>query len=352
MAKVVFGIVFFAPKSKSFASQFYLPLHSNLNCMKLPIVFHKRYDIGLFGLENMHPFDSKKYGKVFKYLEDAEILKADNWYTPAGKAEDELLLKVHTEAYLETLKASRVVAGIAEMSFLKAFPNFILRGRLLNPMRWATAGTVLAAELALDFGWAINLSGGYHHAKSDGSSGFCFFADINLAANRFFELRPDAEKIMVLDLDAHQGNGFEDIFKDDPRVDTFDVYNGDIYPRDTAAARYIRYNHALPNKTKEDKYLDILTKELPKAIAESKPEYLIYNAGSDIYSKDALGGLLVSADGIVARDEFVFRECRKHNIPIVMVLSGGYHPDSSQIIGRSIANLWEKGLLVFANSIA
>ncbi len=320
--------------------------------MKLPIVFHKRYDIGLFGLENMHPFDSKKYGKVFKYLEEAEILKEDNWYQPEEKASDELLLRVHTASYLETLRRSRVVAGIAEMSFLKVFPNFILRGRVLSPMLWATAGTVLAAELALDFGWAINLSGGYHHAKSDSSSGFCYFADINLAAKRFFELRPAAKKIMVLDLDAHQGNGFEDIFKDDPKVDTFDIYNRDIYPRDSAAAKYIRYNFPLPTRTEEAKYLETLKSELPKAILESKPEYMIYNAGSDIYRKDALGALRVTADGIVERDEFVFRQCRKFNIPIVMVLSGGYHPDSSQIIGRSIANLWKKGLLVFTKSIA
>lgn len=320
--------------------------------MKLPIVFHPRYDIGLFGLEKLHPFDSKKYGKVFKLLRAAGILANANWHAPKEKASDELLLKVHTSKYLESLNQSKVIAGIAEMSFLKAFPVFLLRQSLLNPMKYATAGTVLAAELAMEFGWAINLSGGYHHAKSDGASGFCFFADINLAAKRFFEMKPEAKKLMVLDLDAHQGNGFEDIFGNDPKVDIYDLYNGAIYPNDSYAAQFIRYKHAVKNHTSESTYMEILKTTLFKAIDESQPEFLIYNAGSDIYSKDALGGFQVSYEGIVARDEMVFQICRTAKIPIVMVLSGGYHPDSSKIIGSSIENLWKKGLLVPAGSIA
>lgn len=320
--------------------------------MKVPIIFHPKYDIGLFGLENRHPFDSKKYGKVFRFLVEKQIIVGDDYYQPEAKADDETLLNVHSPAYLKALRSSSKVAGIAEMQILRWVPNFLLQWKFLNPMRWATAGTILAADLAMEFGWSINLSGGYHHAKRERCSGFCFFADINLAAEHAFSKYPKVKKIMVIDLDAHQGNGFEDLFGDDPRVDTFDMYNGDIYPRDTAAAKFIRWKFALPNHVGELDYLSILQKNLPQAIAESDADLIIYNAGSDPYEKDALGGMHVSAAGIVLRDEVVFREARKLKIPIMMVLSGGYHLDSASIIGSSINNLWKKGLLVMNRSLA
>lgn len=320
--------------------------------MKLPIVFHPKYDIGLFGLENRHPFDSKKYGKVFKFLQEKGMIAGDNYFQPEEKASDETLLWVHTADYLKSLKQSSTVAKIAELWFLKALPNFILQSNFLNPMRWATAGTMLAVDLAMEYGWAINLSGGYHHAKSDRSSGFCFFADINLAAQKAFRDYPKVIKVMVVDLDAHQGNGFEAIFEDDPRVDVFDMYNGEIYPMDLAAARYITWKFPLKLGTGEIDYISILQKNLPAAIAKSQPDLIIYNAGTDPYEKDPLGGLRISAAGLVLRDEFVFTQARSNRIPIMMVLSGGYHPDSASIIGSSINNLWKKGLLQVSNSVA
>ena len=114
--------------------------------MKLPIIFHRKYDIGLFGLENLHPFDSKKYGKVFRFLEEKEIIVGDNYFEPEEKASNETLLGVHTQEYLDSLKQSANEAKIAELGFLKMMPNFILQSNFLNPMRWATAGTILAAE--------------------------------------------------------------------------------------------------------------------------------------------------------------------------------------------------------------
>jgi histone deacetylase 11 len=319
--------------------------------MKLPLIFHPKYDIGLFRLENRHPFDSKKYGKVFRFLQEKEIIVGDNYFEPESKADNDVMLGVHTQEYLDSLRHSATVAKIAELSFLRFLPNFLLQSNFLNPMRWATAGTILAVDLAMEYGWAINLSGGYHHAKSDRSSGFCFFADINLAAKRAFSHFPNVKKILVIDLDAHQGNGFEAIFENDPSVDVFDMYNGDIYPMDLKAAQHIRWKFPLDNGTGEIDYISILQNNLPKAIAESKPDLIIYNAGTDPYEKDPLGGLRISAAGLVLRDEFVFRQANQGRIPIVMVLSGGYHPDSASIIGSSINNLWNKGLLVESKAI-
>lgn len=304
---------------------------------KIPIVFSPGYDITMMGLERLHPFDSAKYGKVFRLLKERNILDGRNHHVPKAIG-TEGLLRVHGKEYLGFLRDSQIVAAIAEVPILRRVPNFLLQKRLLKPMRKATAGSILAAELALEHGWAINLAGGYHHAKGDSSSGFCFFADINLAAYALLD-RGAVKKVLVVDLDAHQGNGFEAVFADDPRVVTFDVYNGSIYPKDLPAAAFIKYKFPLKPGTSTERYLDLLRKELPAALDAEQPDLLIYNAGVDIYEHDPLGELGVSEAGIKERDRFVFSEAQKRGIPIVMLLSGGYTSESYRIIGESIADL-------------
>jgi histone deacetylase 11 len=311
--------------------------------MKRPIVFSPRYDITLFGIEKSHPFDSAKYGKVFQGLVEGGLLDGKNHYEPPY-AEDALLRKVHTADYLASLKKSAKIAGIAEVYTLRYLPNFLLQWRFMTPMRYATGGTVLGAGLALTHGWAINLAGGYHHAKAGFGSGFCFFADINIAAQVVWEQRP-ATKIMVIDLDAHQGNGFASTFGQEPRVALLDVYNGDIYPHDQPARKFVRYDHPIPSQTGTDAYLKLIRELIPRAVKAEAPGLIIYNAGTDIFEQDPLGALKISAEGITARDELVFRTAQEAGIPILMVLSGGYTRVSHQLISDSILNLSRQGLL-------
>ena len=120
--------------------------------MKLPIIFHPHYDIGLFGLENRHPFDSKKYGRVFRMLQEMQIIVDAGYFRPTEMASDAMLLQVHSPAYLQALRQSSKIAGIAEMQVLRWVPNFILQWKFLNPMRWATAGTMMAVDLAMEYG--------------------------------------------------------------------------------------------------------------------------------------------------------------------------------------------------------
>ncbi|MCB9234110.1 MAG: histone deacetylase [Bacteroidia bacterium] len=302
---------------------------------KIPLVFSPGYDMSLLGIEKLHPFDSTKYGKVYRFLLEHKLFQPGETHEPE-EVTHEFLLQIHGEMYLESLKKSAKIAQIAEVDFLKNVPAFLLDRFFLKPMRLATGGTVLGAELALKHGWAVNLGGGFHHAKATLSSGFCFYADIPLAAYELLKHHPEVKKIMVVDLDAHQGNGFEDIFGEDPRIVTFDVYNGQIYPLDYEARRFIKYNYPVKPKMADPEYLDLLAQELPKAIDREKPELVIYNAGSDIYKGDPLGGFDISAVGILRRDQFVFGEAVKRKIPLLMLLSGGYHPASWEIIGSAI----------------
>ena len=335
---------------------------------KIPIVYHHNYNIHLYGLENvLHSFDSKKYGKVFNSLSQKYSLGYSNFHHPPVISQDDLLI-VHTEEYLNSLSSSIQIAKITEVPFLAMIPGFVGKWRLLEPMKQAAAGTILASNLALTNGWAINLSGGYHHAKSGNGEGFCVYADIPIAIRKLLNMKsdmttdltgdpPKISKALIVDLDAHQGNGYLSAFTSiDPtskefsyaklsNIRIFDMYNGDIYPHDTFAKDFIDYDFPLPSKTSDKKYLSLLREYLPQVLDEDRPDIVFYNAGTDIYERDPLGALSITKAGIIERDEFVFQSCRERNIPIVMVLSGGYTAESAEIISKSIANLIDKKII-------
>jgi len=330
--------------TKNFFSKFKSSSQSksvaSLNFKKIPIVFHKNYDISFWGLEKLHPFDSCKYGKIADYIVKNCSIDRCRFYTPDPVTDNELLL-VHSKEYLKKVAEPSYAAKVAEVKPLSWIPRSSLQTRLLDPMRYATGGTILACQLALKFGWAINLSGGYHHAKANSGEGFCFFADIPLAVNILWQKNPNL-KVMVVDLDAHQGNGVESILKNDKRIAVFDVYNGQIYPNDIEAKKYIRYNHPIKGFTRDEQYLNLVKTELPKALDQFKPDLIIYNAGTDIFQEDPLGCLGVSEFGIIQRDSIVFDLCLQRNKPVAMLLSGGYSKKTYEIIGKSIQNILKK----------
>jgi histone deacetylase 11 len=304
---------------------------------KIPIIFSPRYDMGVLGIERLHPFDSRKPGKVYAWLVERTGIDRRKFYAPPMASDEDLLL-VHTPEYLDSLKRSSTVAAVAELGVAALIPNIFLQRGLLVPMRYATGGTVLGCDLALQYGWAINLSGGYHHAKSLSGGGFCFFADIPIGVKRLWMNRPELE-VMIVDLDAHQGNGYASIFGDDYRIHIFDAYNAFAYPYDDEARRYIEFDYPLQPGTGDREYLALLERELGKAVEEVEPDIIIYNAGTDVFEGDPLGGLNITMEGIIKRDELVFRNSIERKIPILMLLSGGYTTKSAEIIARSIENL-------------
>lgn len=304
---------------------------------KIPIIYSEHYDIALAGIEKLHPFDTKKHGKVYRYLREKTGIEKERFYTPEMVTEEELL-SVHTSRYLSSLKWSFNVAVIAELPVLALLPNFLLQKHVLEPMKYATKGTMLGVELALKYGWAINLSGGYHHAKEDSGGGFCYFADIPIALYGLFEKNPELS-VLIVDLDVHQGNGNEMIFKDDKRIHIFDIYNEDIYPNDEEAKKHIEFNHPVHAFTRDEAYLQILQNELPKAIEHSKPDLIIFIAGTDVLDGDPLGWMSISEEGIIKRDGIVFQNATENKIPILMLLGGGYTKRSAAVISASIENI-------------
>uniref|UniRef100_A0A665WIT4 Histone deacetylase 11 n=1 Tax=Echeneis naucrates TaxID=173247 RepID=A0A665WIT4_ECHNA len=310
----------------------------------LPIVYHPDYNITFMGLEKLHPFDSGKWGKVICYLKEEQFIHDGN-IVGALEATEEDLLVVHTKHYLNRLKWSLVVATITEIPPLLFLPNFLVQRKVLKPLRTQTGGTIMAGKLAIDRGWAINVGGGFHHCSSDRGGGFCAYADITLAIKFLFERVQGISKATIIDLDAHQGNGHERDFMDDRRVFIMDMYNPYIYPRDEYAKRAIKRKVELEWGTEDFEYLQKVHLHSEGALNEVQPDIIVYNAGTDILDGDPLGGLSISPQGIVKRDEIVFRAARRRGIPILMITSGGYQKKTARIIANSILNLFQQHLI-------
>ncbi|XP_077210111.1 histone deacetylase 2 isoform X2 [Tasmannia lanceolata] len=318
-------------------------LYFDIPPTKLPVIYSSSYDIAFLGIEKLHPFDSSKWGRICRFLMADGVLDKSWIVEPMEASEDDLLV-VHSESYLSSLKSSLKVSLIIEVPPVAMLPNCLVQRKVLYPFRKQVGGTILAAPLAKERGWAINVGGGFHHCSGEAGGGFCAYADISLCIHYAF-VRLNISRVMIIDLDAHQGNGHEMDFCNDRRVYILDMFNSGIYPFDFEARRYIDQKVELVSGTKTNEYLERLDEALKVAERMFDPELVIYNAGTDILDGDPLGRLKVSPDGVISRDEKVFRFAKEKNVPLVMVTSGGYMKTSARVIADSIMNLSKKCLI-------
>lgn len=313
--------------------------------VKKPIIFSPAYDIGVKGMEKLHPFDMRKFSKVFNELVSRGLLERGQEMTPA-KVTSSDLASVHTADHLKKLDDKKELAQIFEVPLVAKLPVFMTKSLILDPMLHQTGGSVMAGEAALKDGWAINLGGGFHHAASDMGHGFCAIADITLAVKKLRDGHPEIKKVMIIDLDAHQGDGHERDFAGDKDVYIVDMYNKDAFPNDAAGRARANVNEGLPSYTDDVSYLPKLNAALDRAQKEFKPDVIFYVAGSDILEGDPLGAMSVSREGVIKRDEMVFEYALANKIPVAMLFGGGYQPSNAGVIADSIENLDKKfGLL-------
>lgn len=313
----------------------------------MKLVYTRRYNIGLLGLERLHPFDSRKYGRAWRAVgREGRRLRNRAWVgirRPVSLAD---LAAVHDPAYLERLRDPRELARALELPFVRRLPGWAVWRVILRPMRWAVAGSLVAAREALSAGLAVNLSGGYHHAKPDGGEGFCVFNDI---AYLIHGLRADGrltadDRVVYIDLDAHQGNGVCHHFRSDRRVFVYDAFNPRIYPAyDHDAQDRIDCMVPLPERCIGAEYLRLLELTLPAFLDSvargGRVGLAVYNAGTDVYVGDALGGLGLSAASVRDRDLYVIDQLRTRGIPAVMLLSGGYSRESYRLVANTVVEL-------------
>jgi histone deacetylase 11 len=213
------------------------------------------------------------------------------------------------------------------VQLLARLPAAFIDWRVLRPMRYATGGTILASRMALDSGLAINLAGGYHHASPSWGDGSCVYADIPLAAE-ILHAEGLVERVLVVDLDAHQGNGTAATIQHWFWASILDVYEDDLFPTIKQPEDFpIPITAGLEGL----EYLAIVEEALPRALDAVEPDLVIYNAGSDPLAGDPLAGLRLTRDDLARRDLFVASMVREREIPLAMVLSGGYARESWRV---------------------
>lgn len=308
---------------------------------RLPVVYSPAYNLGLFGIERLHPFDTRKYEGVFQRLREARWLDESNHYEAAPLPPD-VLLRFYDAAFLKRLSDPNEAARISEIPALTLLPRPLIERHLLRAFRFQTGGTAMTTELAVAQGWAINLGGGFHHAGLTQAGGFCFLADLTLAVRLVRERHTNIRKIMIIDLDAHQGDGHERDLGDAPEVFTVDLYGGDNYPWAHDLKPKIELDRPLPTLVRDAVYLKVLDEALDEAFRRFQPDLVLYVAGSDVLAGDPLGQLDISADGVVLRDEKVFAKTFAAGARLVMTFGGGYQKSNAPLIARSILNLEQK----------
>jgi histone deacetylase 11 len=300
----------------------------------IPIIYSSSYNITACGLERLHPFDSRKYQRIQRWLIAQGLRKASDFVAPRPCRNADLL-RVHAPDYLRSLKDRHTLARILEVPQLKSLPAILIDWRVLRPMRWATGGTIMACRLAVDRGLAVNLAGGYHHASGQRGGGFCVYADAPLA----LALLKDEGRIntaLVIDTDVHQGDGTADAIRAWPWSHMLDFYQDNLFPYPKAVEDV---SVPLSDGMVGSEYLKILAENLPKALERFNPDLVIYNAGSDVLVSDPLAGLMLKATELAERDLYVVSAVRERGIPLAMVLSGGYGPVSWKAHAESLEGI-------------
>ena len=245
-------------------------------------------------------------------------------------ASDEDLLRVHCPAYVR-----RMTGGAATDAEMRRI-GFPWSAMMVERSRRSSGGTMMALRAALSGdGVAVNLAGGTHHAAYDRGGGYCVFNDSVIAA-RYVQQLGLARRILLVDLDVHQGNGSAELCAGDDSIFSFSIHAEKNYPAIKPASDL---DVALRSGTGDAEYLDALARYLPVAVARARPDAVIYLAGADPYIDDRLGQLALTKGGLAERDRQLLFTCRKHSLPVAISMAGGYAPavqDSVDIHVRTV----------------
>ena len=283
--------------------------------MELPVVNHEDY---FAKIGDDHTFPIIKFGELANYLIKKNVVKSFHKPYPCSS---ETLKFAHSEKYILDIQNKTLdKKGIKKI-------GFPLNDSVVRRSFVATGGTVLATKLAINYGIACNTAGGSHHANFEGGAGYCVFNDVAVAA-KYLLNRGFANRILIVDLDVHQGNGNSDIFKENRQVFTFSMHSKSNYPAKKSESDL---DVELKDNMEDKEYLDILKFNLNN-LNEENFDFIFYIAGVDIHHEDRLGKLKITDEGIKLRDQIVIDNFFSKRIPICGVLGGGYNKNFDKLI--------------------
>ena len=283
--------------------------------MELPIINHKDY---FAKIGDDHRFPINKFGALADCLLEKKVVNKFHIPYPCS---DETLRRAHSESYINQIKNKTL-----DKNAIKKI-GFPLTDSVIQRSLVATGGTVLASKLAINYGIACNTAGGSHHANFNSGAGYCVFNDVAVAAQYLLDKKL-SRRILILDLDVHQGNGNSEIFKNNKNVFTFSMHSKKNYPIKKSISDL---DVELNDNMEDHEYLKILKHYLEK-INQDNFDFVFYIAGVDIHFNDRLGKLKISDEGIRARDEIVTENFFSKGIPLCGVLGGGYNKDFKKLV--------------------
>jgi len=272
-------------------------------------------------LHNGHRFPMIKYELLPEQLLYEGLINSDSLFSP-GKLDEDIILLTHEQNYWDRLRNLKLSDAEIRRS------GFPLSASLVERETRIARGTIDGSIYALEHGIAFNIAGGTHHAGSNWAEGFCLLNDQAIAANYLLN-RFLASRILIIDLDVHQGNGTAEIFKNEERVFTFSIHAEKNFP-----FRKERSNLdiGLQDGISDNEYLNLLTTNLNIVIESFKPDFIFYLAGVDVLATDKLGKLNLSRNGCKQRDRMVLSYCRSLKIPVQVSMGGGYSPKITDIV--------------------
>lgn len=287
-----------------------------------PVVYHD--DFCLSPLPPGHRFPMPKDHLLYVSLKQTGL--ASNTFTPKYPDLDTICL-VHDRAYVTSFVQGTISPVMMRQIGLPWSESLVKRTFI------GTGSAILAARLAIQYGVACMTNGGTHHAHADHGSGWCIFNDLAVAA-KALQRDGAAERILILDLDVHQGDGTASIFANDPTVFTFSIHcSAQSFPKQVNTSDL---DIGLPAGTQDHEYLAVLTKELPKVLETFNPDIVLYNAGVDVHSNDSLGKFALTTEGIFKRDYTVFESCASYGKPVACAIGGGYEENIINIVDRHL----------------
>jgi acetoin utilization deacetylase AcuC-like enzyme len=291
----------------------------------LPVVYHPAYSADL-GPD--HRFPMGKYRRLAELLVEEAIVASGpaeegGFHTPEP-ADFALITGAHDPVYTQQVLDAAVPREVERRIGLPITRSVADRACA------ATGGSLLTARLALAQGLACNTAGGSHHAARAYGAGFCTFNDVAVAA-RALLAEGAVARVLVVDVDVHQGDGTAFIFEDEPAVFTFSMHGEKNYPVRKARSDL---DIELPDATGDDAYLSALEGVLPGLLERVRPDLVFYNAGVDPHVEDKLGRLALSDEGLAARDAYVIGTCLAAGAPVAGVIGGGYGADIDRLARR------------------
>ena len=283
----------------------------------LPIINHPDY---VAKIGDDHKFPIKKFGELFRLLNNDGIISDKNLHIPSPASLEDLL-RVHTYEYIQKITNLTLSQEEERKLGFPMIPSVRQRSFV------ATGGTILAAELALNEGLACNTAGGSHHAFANAGNGYCVFNDVAVAAKKLIA-KKSIKNILIFDLDIHQGDGTAKIFENDENVFTLSIHSKKNYPLNKQLSNL---DIELDEGVIDDEYLEIVFNTLEE-MNKKEFDYVFYIACVDVHEDDRIGKFKISTEGIKKREELVIHHFYKKKIPLCGVLGGGYNKDFNQLV--------------------